>query len=99
MALTVTLGVAFLVIYVLYGFIVNPTVWFIGSWAIWFTCSSGFIGKYTDGGDVAPGLVFGLLCLGFVGFLVLTYVAHKNLDNDFLPTIFFIFSIYCLFFI
>ena len=81
-AMTGALGVAFLVVYLLYDLIVSPKVWFFGSWAIWFACSSGIIGKFTDGGDSAPGVIFALLCCGFSTFLVLAYLATKHIKHE-----------------
>lgn len=81
-AMTGGLGVAFVVVYLLYGLIVNPKVWFFGSWAIWFACSSGLSGKLTGRGDPAPGMYFCAVTSGFATFLVLAYLATKHIKHE-----------------
>ena len=85
--MTTTLGVAFVFVYLAYGMIVSPKIWFAGSWAIWMFCTSGLVKWMSEGGNLGPGFTYAFLQGAFASFIILAYVSHKYIENLLVRTV------------
>ena len=80
--MTLGLGLAFLVVYLGYGLIVNPMVWFVGSWAIWIFCSCGGVKWMSEGGDLGPGLKWAFIQVGFSACMIVAFKASEHMKDN-----------------